>query len=49
VLVPQMYNAERWQCDLGRFPLLHALARRLRELPAFAAAHPDRQPDTPRT
>lgn len=48
VLVPQVYNAERWQCDPGRFPLLHALARRLRELPAFAAAHPDRQPDTPK-
>jgi maleylacetoacetate isomerase len=49
VLVPQVYNAERWQCDLGKFPLLVALARRLRELPAFAAAHPDRQPDTPKS
>jgi maleylacetoacetate isomerase len=47
VLVPQMYNAERWGCDLGKFPQLHALAQRLRDLPAFAAAHPDRQPDTP--
>lgn len=48
VLVPQIYNAERWQCDLAGFPRLLALARRLRELPAFAAAHPDRQPDTPK-
>ena len=48
VLVPQMYNAERWKCDLARFPALHALAQRLRGLPAFAAAHPDRQPDTPK-
>ena len=48
VLVPQVYNAERWQCDLSRFPKLYALAKRLRELPAFAAAHPDRQPDTPK-
>lgn len=48
VLVPQVYNAERWKCDLGKFPRLYALAQRLRELPAFAAAHPDRQPDTPK-
>ena len=49
VLVPQMYNAERWKCDVGRFPRLYRLAQRLGELPAFAAAHPDRQPDTPKT
>jgi len=47
VLVPQMYNAERWGCDLAKFPLLHRLAQRLGERPAFAAAHPDRQPDAP--
>jgi maleylacetoacetate isomerase len=49
VLVPQVYNAERWGCDLAKFPLLARLAGRLRELPAFAAAHPDRQPDAPRS
>lgn len=48
LLVPQMYNADRWGCDTGKFPRLCALARRLRELPAFAAAHPDRQPDAPK-
>jgi maleylacetoacetate isomerase len=48
VLVPQMYNAERWQCDLALFPRLYALSQRLREQPAFAAAHPDRQPDAPK-
>jgi maleylacetoacetate isomerase len=48
VLVPQAYNADRWGCDVTRFPLLYGLAQRLRALPAFAAAHPDRQPDTPR-
>lgn len=47
VLVPQIYNAERWGCDLTRFPLLVQIAARLRQLPAFVAAHPDRQPDTP--
>lgn len=48
LLVPQMYNAERWGCDLARFPRLHALSLRLRERPEFAAAHPDRQPDAPK-
>lgn len=48
VLVPQFYNAERWGCDVAKFPRLAALARRVREEPAFAAAHPDRQPDRPR-
>jgi maleylacetoacetate isomerase len=49
VLVPQVYNADRWGCDTGRFPRLYALAGRLRALPAFAAAHPDRQPDAPKS
>lgn len=49
LLVPQMYNAERWGCDLSLFPRLHALSLRLRERPEFAAAHPDRQPDAPKT
>jgi maleylacetoacetate isomerase len=48
VLVPQVYNADRWKCDVSRFPGLYALAERLRQLPAFAAAHPDRQPDAPK-
>ena len=48
VLVPQAYNADRWGCDVTKIPLLYRLAQRLRELPAFAAAHPDRQPDTPK-
>ena len=45
VLVPQIYNAERYSCDPTRFPRLHALAQRLRKSPAFQAAHPDCQPD----
>lgn len=48
VLVPQVYNAERWGCDLAKFPRLYALAQRLRERPAFAAAAPERQPDAPK-
>ena len=45
VLVPQMYAARRFHCDAARFPLLAEIAQRCEELPAFAAAHPDRQPD----
>jgi maleylacetoacetate isomerase len=45
VLLPQVYAAERFKCDVKKFPRLHATALRLRELPAFAQAHPDRQPD----
>ncbi len=44
-LVPQMYAAERFGGDVARYPRLQALAQRLRTLPAFAAAHPEVQPD----
>lgn len=41
-LVPQVYNAQRWEVDLASFPRLSAIAARLAALPAFAATHPDR-------
>mgnify|MGYP006274942559 CR=1 FL=1 len=44
-LVPQVYAARRFGAEVARFPRLAALATRLEALPAFAAAHPDRQPD----
>jgi len=44
-LVPQVYNAERFGVDLSPFPALMAAVARARALPAFEAAHPDRQPD----
>lgn len=43
-LVPQVYNAERFGVDLTSFPKLMAAAETARAHPAFAAAHPDRQP-----
>jgi len=43
-LVPQVFNAERFNVDLAPFPRLIAAAEKARALPAFAAAHPDRQP-----
>jgi len=47
-LVPQVYSAERFGVDLSPYPAIVAAADRARALPAFAAAHPDRQPDADR-
>ena len=41
-LVPQVYNAHRWGVDLQPFPRVAGIAMALNQLPAFAAAHPDR-------
>jgi len=43
-LVPQLYNAERFGVDLAPFPRLRAVGAEAAALPAFAAAHPARQP-----
>ncbi len=47
-LVPQMYNARRFKCDVGAFPTLRAICAHLESLPAFARAAPEAQPDAPR-
>jgi maleylacetoacetate isomerase len=44
-LVPQMYNARRFQTDLAPYPTLVAISDSLERLPAFAAARPEAQPD----
>ena len=44
-LVPQLYNAHRWGCDLTRFTRLTDIEERCLALPAFAAAKPENQPD----
>jgi maleylacetoacetate isomerase/maleylpyruvate isomerase len=44
-LVPQVYNARRFSCDLAPFPTLVRVADTLRALPAFARAAPEAQPD----
>ncbi|HEY8507055.1 MAG TPA: maleylacetoacetate isomerase [Steroidobacteraceae bacterium] len=44
-LVPQMYNARRFNCDVTPYPLLCAIDAHLRTLPAFADAAPEKQPD----
>jgi maleylpyruvate isomerase len=44
-LVPQIYNARRFDSDLSACPTLMAVDETCARHPAFAAAHPDRQPD----
>lgn len=44
-LVPQMFNARRFETDLSAFPTLVAISRHLESLPQFAAARPELQPD----
>ncbi len=46
-LVPQLYAARRFEVDLGPFARLRAVEAACAALPAFQAAHPDRQPDAP--
>ena len=44
-LIPQMFSADRFGADLSAMPRLRAIRARAEALPAFAAAHPSRQPD----
>ena len=43
-LVPQVYNARRFDVDLSAFPRLNEMDARSRELPAFSKAAPENQP-----
>jgi maleylacetoacetate isomerase/maleylpyruvate isomerase len=45
-LVPQLYNARRFNCDLSGYPRLVEIERNCLALPAFSAALPERQPDS---
>jgi len=45
LLVPQVYNARRFNTDLAPFPALVAAADAAAQHPAIAAAHPNNQPD----
>lgn len=45
-LVPQVYNARRFQLELEpTFPTIARIASALDALPEFQRAHPSRQPD----
>jgi maleylacetoacetate isomerase len=44
-LVPQMYNARRFRCDVTPCPTLLSICAHLETLPAFARAAPEAQPE----
>ena len=45
-LVPQIFNARRFQVDMQAYPLLSAIDQQCQELTSFAKAHPTCQPDS---
>ena len=44
-LIPQIYSARRFEVELSAYPSLCGVADRAELLQAFAAAHPNMQPD----
>lgn len=44
-LVPQVFNARRFECDLTPFPHIQRIAAACEDLSAFRQAEPGRQPD----
>lgn len=44
-LIPQVYNAERFECDLSAYPTIQRIVTNCRSLPAFEKAAPAAQPD----
>jgi len=45
VLVPQVYNAVRFKCDMRPYPTIARINAACLALPAFADAVPEKQPD----
>jgi maleylacetoacetate isomerase len=44
-LVPQVYNAQRFELDMAPYPTIARINDNCLALPAFARAHPSQQPD----
>jgi maleylacetoacetate isomerase len=47
-LVPQVYNARRWNMPLDDYPTIRRIDAACAELEAFQQAMPEHQPDAPR-
>ncbi len=45
VLIPQIFNAQRFNCDMSPYPTLMAINQHCLELPEFISASPANQPD----
>lgn len=48
-LVPQVFNAQRYKCDLAPYPTVMRIHEACSQLAPFAAAHPMKQPDAPKS
>jgi maleylpyruvate isomerase len=44
-LVPQVFNAQRFSCDLKPYPMTMRIFQECMELPAFSETQPATQPD----
>ena len=47
-LVPQVYNARRFNIDMTAFPVITRIEQQCLQLPAFDSARPENQADAPR-
>lgn len=47
VLMPQIYNSRRWQCDLSDKPHIVRIEQACLAINAIQRAYPDNQPDAP--
>ena len=47
LLIPQVYNAIRFDVDLSAFPAIGSIYRHCNTLSSFRLAHPDQQDDSP--
>jgi maleylpyruvate isomerase len=46
-LVPQVYNARRFDVDMSAYPTLLRIEEELSQIPSFSETSPERQPDAP--
>ena len=44
-LIPQVYNARRFNCDMNDYPIISRIYERCMQLPAFQKASPEAQQD----
>jgi maleylpyruvate isomerase len=44
-LVPQVFNAQRYECDLTNYPTIMRIFAECMKLEAFIEAQPSKQPD----
>lgn len=44
-LIPQLYNAHRFECDLSPYPIIRRIEQECAALTAFQNAAPEQQPD----